>query len=46
MNQLGQLLERPVSKFSSGGNGGLSQEEFLTQLVTVIVLFCFSGTGI
>ena len=46
INQLGQLLERPVARFSSGGDGGLSQEEFLTQLVTVIVLFCFSGTGI
>ena len=46
INQLGQLLERPVARFSSGGYSGLSQEEFLTQLVTVIVLFCFSGTGI
>ena len=46
INQLGQLLERPVARFSSGGHGELSQEEFLTQLVTVIVLFCFSGTGI
>lgn len=28
INQLEQLLERPVARFSSGGHGGLSQEEF------------------
>ena len=46
INQLGLLLERPVTKLIGSDHDGLSQEEFLTQLVTVIVLFCFSGTGI
>jgi len=43
---LGLLLERPVTKLIGSDHDGLSREEFLTQLVTVIVLFCFGGTGI
>lgn len=46
INQLGETLERPVSKLMGGEYAGLSREEFLTQLVTVIVLFCAGGTGI
>ena len=46
INQLGLLLERPVTKLIGSDHDGLSREEFLTQLVTVIVLFCFGGTGI
>lgn len=46
MNQFGELLERPISKFLGTDHSGLSREEFLTQLVTVLVLFCAGGTGI
>lgn len=46
MNQFGELLERPFAKVTGAAYDGLSREEFLVQLVTAIVLFCSSGTGI
>lgn len=44
----GELLERPIGKLlgNSGGDSGMSREEFLSLLVTAMVLFCSSGTGI
>lgn len=39
------LMQRPISKlFKNQSN--MTEEEFLNQLVTIIVLFCASGTGI
>lgn len=40
------MLQRPVAKMLGERTGGLAQEEFLSRLVTVVVLFCVSGTGI
>lgn len=45
MRQLGELLERPFSQFL-GQKEDMSHDEFIAQLVTAIVLFCSSGTGI
>ena len=43
----GALLEKPIScLLGSRSEDGMSREEFLSLLVTAIVLFCSSGTGI
>ena len=42
----GRLMQKVIAKVFPGGNTGLSEEEFLSTLLTVIVLFCASGTGI
>ena len=44
----GQLLQKPVSLLlgDRAGGGTMSREEFLSLLVTTMVLFCSSGTGI
>lgn len=39
-------LQQPIAKHFPKQNGNLTQEEFLSCLVTAIVLFCSSGTGI
>lgn len=39
-------LQKPVSRFFAGDRGTMSREEFLSSLVTILVLFCASGTGI
>ena len=39
-------MERPVRKLFPNKNKTLSKEEYMSMLVTVIVLFCASGTGI
>ena len=39
-------MQRLVSRFVKGGGSGLSEQEFNSLLITVIVLFCASGTGI
>lgn len=46
INQGALLMQRPISKFFSNESSSLSREDFLSQLVTCIVLFCASGTGI
>ena len=38
-------MQKPISKIFKN-NSNMSEEEFLNQLVTIIVLFCASGTGI
>lgn len=38
-------MQKPIAKVFKNSSE-LSEEEFLTQLVTIIVLFCASGTGI
>ena len=40
-------MQKPISKIFPSERLGMSHEkEFITTLVTVIVLFCASGTGI
>ena len=43
----GALLEKPISRLlgDRSADSGLSREEYLSLLVTAIVLFCSSGTG-
>lgn len=40
------LMQRVASKIVKKKDTSISEEEFMTTLVTVIVLFCASGTGI
>jgi uncharacterized membrane protein YqgA involved in biofilm formation len=41
-----QKVQAPISKIFTGKGAGLSQEEFMQRLVSIVVLFCASGTGI
>lgn len=45
INKGAEELQKPIAKVA-GQPVSLSQEEFISTLVTVIVLFCASGTGI
>lgn len=45
INKGAEELQKPIAKVASQPVS-LSQEEFISTLVTVIVLFCASGTGI
>ena len=40
------LMEKGLSKITPSKQTGLAHDEFYAQLLTVIVLFCASGTGI
>ena len=47
INAGAMLMQKPLEKIvKSGAPSGVSREEFLSLLVTAIVLFCASGTGI
>ncbi len=46
INAAGRAMQAVVSKFVKAPANGSSSEEFTSTLVTVIVLFCASGTGI
>ena len=46
INRGAACMERPVRKLFPNKNKTLSKEEYMSMLVTVIVLFCASGTGI
>ncbi|MDO5539683.1 MAG: DUF554 domain-containing protein [Eubacteriales bacterium] len=46
VNSGGRAMQRFISKFIKNANSGISEKEFEETLVTVIVLFCASGTGI
>ncbi|MFL2104431.1 DUF554 domain-containing protein [Desemzia sp. FAM 23991] len=46
INQGAMLMQRPISKLFPNDKHGMSQDEFISTLITVIVLFCASGTGI
>lgn len=39
-------MQKIILKFIKSGNANVSEEEFTATLVTIIVLFCASGTGI
>ena len=45
INAGGQAMQKLISRFVKN-ESGLGEEEFTNELVTVIVLFCASGTGI
>ena len=38
-------MEKPVGKLFPNKNESMSREEYMSMLVTIIVLFCASGTG-
>ncbi|MBD5169435.1 MAG: DUF554 domain-containing protein [Oscillibacter sp.] len=46
INAAGRGMQRVVSRFVKMPDSGISADEFSASLVTVIVLFCASGTGI
>lgn len=46
INQAGGLMQKLVSRFVSPASSRIPGEEFNATLLTVIVLFCASGTGI
>lgn len=41
-----QQMQKPISKVFKNQNIEISQAEFMSSMVTIIVLFCASGTGI
>lgn len=46
INELASLMRLPIAKIFSIKNDDITEEEYMNQLVTIIVLFCASGTGI
>ena len=46
INRGAVLMQRPIAKLIPNEKLTLSQEDFVNTLVTVIVLFCASGSGI
>ena len=46
INKGGKLMQASIARFFKNEPTNLSEEEFLESLLTVIVLFCASGTGI
>ncbi|MCI6997030.1 MAG: DUF554 domain-containing protein [Eubacterium sp.] len=46
INQVSGEMQRIIGKFVKTGNNEISEDEFMDTMVTVIVLFCASGTGI
>lgn len=46
INQAAGGMQRIIGKFTKTGSNGMPEAEFMATLITVIVLFCASGTGI
>lgn len=46
INKGASQMQKPIAKLFKNHNSSLSEDEFLATLVTIIVLFCASGTGI
>ena len=46
INQAAAMMQKLISRFIKAPDKGVSEAGFTRQLVTVIVLFCASGTGI
>ena len=46
INSGAACMEKPVGNIFPNKNASMSREEYMTMLVTIIVLFCASGTGI
>ena len=41
-----EWMQKPIARLFHSGQGSVSREEFSSSLVTLVVLFCASGTGI
>ena len=41
-----EWMQKPIARLFHSGQGSVSGEEFSSSLVTLVVLFCASGTGI
>ena len=46
VNKGAVLMQKPVARLFKNPNTGMTQEEYMSTLVTIIVLFCASATGI
>lgn len=46
INKAGAGMQKVISKFVKTDHSKIPEEEFMATLITVIVLFCASGTGI
>lgn len=46
INKGAGMMQKPVGKIFKNQNIGMPQDEFMSLFVTIIVLFCASGTGI
>lgn len=46
IHRLGELMQIGVSKLVKMKNTKMTEKEFMNSLITIIVLFCASGTGI
>ncbi|MQS76463.1 DUF554 domain-containing protein [Companilactobacillus halodurans] len=46
INKGAEEMQKPISKLFPHSESGMTHEDFVNTLVTVIVLFCASGTGI
>ena len=46
INKGAMQMQKPIAKLFKNQSSMMSEEEFLSTLVTIIVLFCASGTGI
>lgn len=46
INKCAKLMQIPIAKIFKNQNSEQSEEDFLAALVTIIVLFCASGSGI
>lgn len=46
VNKGAVLMQKPISKLFKNSSGDLPEDEYISELVTLIVLFCASGTGI
>lgn len=46
INKGAGLMERPIARIFKNHQSEWSQQEYLSALVTILVLFCASGTGI
>lgn len=46
INKGAMQMQKPIAKLFSNQKSDLSHEEFMSTLITIIVLFCASGTGI
>lgn len=46
INKASQGMQKLIGRFIKTGNNKMTEQEFTDSLITVIVLFCASGTGI
>ncbi len=46
INRAAGLMQRGIGKFIKADNSRIPEKEFMDMLITVVVLFCASGTGI